>query len=174
MLSRIPLLAAVLLAFSATGCCKACSAVKGIAKEIQGPEAAEGERLVKEKVINDKDLRKQICGVDTRELTNLVVKQNPNGHYAITGTPIEKPLAKPSSSASAKPSSSASAKPSSSASAKPIVNGAKTLECVAVISLLWDAKEDSSGTVWSIHKVFVEEISTPGAEYKRPQSGDWD
>lgn len=166
MMSRISLLAAVLLAFSATGCCKACSAVKDIAKEIQGPDATEGERLVKEKVVNDKDLRKQICGVDTRELTNLVVKQNPNGHYAITGTPIEKPLAKPSSSASAKPSSSASA--------KPIVNGAKTLECVAVISLLWDAKEDSSGTVWSIHKVFVEEVSTPGAEYKRPQSGDWD
>ncbi len=163
MISRLSLLASVLLAFSATGCCKACSAVKGIAKEIQGPEAAEGERLVKEKVVNDKDLRKQLCGVDTRELTNLVVKKNADGHYAITGTPIEKPLAKPSA-----------AKPESSASAKPLANGAKTLECVAVISMLWDAKEDSSGTVWSIHKVFLEEVSTPGAEYKRPKSRDWD
>lgn len=158
MTARLSLLVAGLLAFSATGCCKACSAAKGIAKEIQGPEAAEGERFVKEKVINDKDLRKQICGVDTRELTNLVVKKNADGHYAITGTPVEKPLAKPANSASA----------------KPIVNGAKTLECVAVISLLWDAKEDSSGTVWSIQKVFVEEVSTPGAEYKRPKSRDWD
>lgn len=163
MSARISLFAAAMWALSATGCCKACSAVKGIAKEIQGPEEAEAERLVKEKVTNDKDLRKQICGVDTRELTNLVVKKNPDGHYSITGTPIEKPQVKPPA-----------AKPENSASVKPLVNGVKTLECVAVISLLWDAKEDSTGTIWSIQKVFVEEITTPGAEYKRPKSRDWD
>src|SRR5690242_14331366 len=94
MTLRPMLVALAFCAFSATGCCKACSAVSDIAKEIKGPEAAEGEKLVKERVVKDEKLRKRICGVDTKELTDLVVKKNSSGNYSIEGTPIEKPTVK--------------------------------------------------------------------------------
>ena len=163
MTTRAIFIAFAMTASSTTGCCKACSAVSGIAKEIQGPEAAEGERLVKERVTDDAKLRKRICGVDTRGLTNLVVKKNPDGNYSIQGTPVERPLVKASS-----------AKPDGGAPGKPLANARQTLECVAVVSLLWDAKEDSGKTTWKIQKLNVEEITTPSAEYKRPSSRDWD
>lgn len=145
-------------ALSATGCCRACSAVGNIAKEISGPEATDGEKLVKERVANDKELRKRICGVDTKELVDLVVKKDSAGNYSIEGTPIERPPAKTASSAQPAPSSST----------RPIVNVGKTLQCAAVVSIFWDAKEEPSGTKWSIRKVDIDQISTPGLEYKRP------
>jgi hypothetical protein len=158
------LVASALFAFSATGCCKACSAVSDIAKEIKGPEAAEGERLVKERVVNDSKLRKRICGVDTKELTNLVIKETPAGTFSIEGTPVERPTVKVSS-----------AKPDGGAPSKSPVDPKQALVCAAVISISWDAKEDSSGTTWSIRSLTVYEITTPGAEYKRPpSSGGWD
>lgn len=159
--------ALVFCAFSASGCCRACNAVGAIAKEINGPEAADGEKLVKERVENDSALRKRICGVDTKQLVDLVVKKDSIGNYTIEGTPIERPPAKAASSArTATPSASA-------ASAKPLVDASKTLKCVAVVSILWNAKEDPSGTKWSIHKLDVDQITTPGLEYKRP-SADFD
>lgn len=164
MTPRAILVASAIFAMSATGCCKACSAISGIAKEIAGPEASEGERLVKERVTKDDKLRKRICGVDTKELTNLVVKKTPEGRYSIEGTPVERPMVKPSP-----------AKPDGGAPSKSPVDPKRLLVCAAVVSLMWDAKEDASGTTWSIRRVDVEEITTPGAEYKRPpSSGDWD
>ncbi len=157
------LFAAWIGAISATGCCKACSAVSGIAKEIGGPEASDGEPLVKARVEQDKELRKRICGVETRQLTDLVVKKNSDGHYSIQGTPVEKPRAKLPST-----------KPDGGAPGKPLVDGQQVVVCAAVVSLLWDVKEGSGRTTWSIQKVSVEEITTPGSEYKRPPSRDWD
>ena len=161
--TKAVLFAAWICAVSATGCCKACSAVSGIAKELGGPDAVDGEPLVKAYVENDEELRKRICGVDTQRLENLVVKQNAEGNYSIQGTPIEKPLAKPPS-----------AKPDAGPSGKPLVDGKQILVCAAVVSLMWDAKEGAGGTTWSIQKVSVEEITTPGSEYYRPPPGDWD
>lgn len=163
MTTKAVLLTAWISAISATGCCKACSAVSGIAKEIAGPEAAEGERLVKARVEQDAALRKRICGVDTKQLTDLVVKKNSDGHYSIQGTPIEKPLVKQSS-----------AKSDAGPPGKPLVEAKQFVVCAAAVSLLWDAKEDSGGTTWTIQKLDVEEISTSGIEYKRPPSRDWD
>jgi hypothetical protein len=163
MTSKAVLFTAWICAISATGCCKACSAVSGIAKEIAGPEAVDGEPLVKARVENDEKLRKRICGEDTQKLENLVVKRNADGHYSIQGTPIEKPLAK-----------SPAAKPDAGAPAKPFVDGKQILVCAAVVSLLWDAKEGAGGTTWSVQKVSIEEITTPGSEYKRPPAADWD
>jgi hypothetical protein len=162
MTIRASLVTLVFCAFFTSGCCKACSAVSGIAKEIAGPEAADGERLVKERVANDKELRKQICGVETKELVNLVIKKDPLGSYSIQGNPIERPTA-----------TSASAKPVPSVSAKPIVDAKKAVECVAVVRILWDAKESPGGTTWSIQRLDIDEISTPGIEFKAPSS-DWD
>lgn len=163
MTTRALLLASALAAFSTAGCCKACGVVSDIAKEINGPEEAEGQRLVKERVVNDKALRKRICGVDTRELANLVIEKTASGNYSIRGTPVERPLAK-----------TTSAKVDAGASGKPAVDPTKVLECVAVVSLLWDAKESGGKTTWSIQRLDVEEISTPGAEYTRPHSADFD
>ena len=114
--TKAVLFAAWICAVSATGCCKACSAVSGIAKELGGPDAVDGEPLVKAYVENDEELRKRICGVDTQRLENLVVKQNAEGNYSIQGTPIEKPLAKPPS-----------AKPDAGPSGKPLVDGKQIL-----------------------------------------------
>jgi hypothetical protein len=163
MTPRAFVFAAAISAISATGCCKACSAVSGIAKEIAGPDAAEGERLVKARVEQDPKLRKRICGVDTRQLQDLVVKKLSSGNYSIEGTPVEKPTAKPS------PSKLDGGTPN-----KALVEGKQVLVCAAAVSLLWDAKEGASGTIWSIQKLDVEEIMTPGAEYKRPVSNDDD
>jgi hypothetical protein len=156
----------VLAAFSAIlagGCCsRGCSAISGVAKEIAGPDDAEGERLVKERVTKNDKLRKQICGVDTKELVDLVVKKTPHG-YSITGTPIEKPMQKPSTS-----------KGDGGVPQGPIVDPKKALVCTAVVSAMWNAKEDPSGTIWSIQRLDVDEVTTPGAAYKRPVSSDWD
>ncbi|HRI63065.1 MAG TPA: hypothetical protein PK156_02475 [Polyangium sp.] len=161
MKTRALVFALALAAFPSTGCCKACGAVSDIAKEIKGPEAAEGERLVKERITTDKELRKRICGVDTRELTSLVIKKNPVGNYSIQGTPVER-----------YPAKSVAAKADAGPGKSP-VDPTKVLECVAVVGLLWNAKESGGKTTWSIHQLDVEEISTPGSEYKRP-SADWD
>jgi len=163
MTSRGSFVALVFWALSVSGCCKACSAVSDIAKEIGGPEAADGEKLVKERVEKDKELRKRICGVDTKELVDLVVKKDSVGNYTIQGTPVERPPASAVSSAKA-----ASAEPASSASARAAIDPKKTLQCAAVVHILWDAKEEPSGTKWSIKKLDVDQISTPGLEYKRP------
>lgn len=155
------LLAAMLSATASTGCCKACSAVSGIAKEIKGPDATEGERLVKERVEKDKQLRKRICGVDTRQLVDLVVKKTPSG-YSIQGTPIEKAKA---------PAPKADA----GLAKVPLVDPKQALVCAAVVSVLWDAKDGPSGTtLWAVQRLDVDEITTPGAEFKRPVSSDWD
>lgn len=153
--------ALVFCALWASGCCRACNAVGNVAKEIAGPDAKDGEKLVKERVENDKELRKRICGVDTKQLVDLVVKKDSVGNYSIEGTPVERPPTKAAPSAS------------SASSAKPLVDPTKTLKCAAVVSLLWDAKEESSGTKWSIQKLDVEQITTPGSEFKRP-AADFD
>lgn len=157
------LVAAAVSAFLASGCCEACKMASGVAKEIQGPPDSEGEALVKQHVVNEEDLRKKICGVDTAELTNLVVKKTPEGNYSIRGTPVEKPLAL-----------SGPAKPAPSASSKPLTNAKQMLECVAAVSIVWHLEENKGSTTWSISRVNVEEITTPGSEYKRPKSRDWD
>lgn len=150
------------LALSTTGCCKACSAASGVVKEMKGPEASVGEKLLKERLVSDKELRKQICGVDTKELTDLVVKKNSNGDYSIEGTPVERPMV-------SVPSDAADA----GASGKPSVDAKKVLVCTAAVYLVWSAKEDPSGTTWTIDAVRMQEITTPGAEYKR-RKADWD
>lgn len=167
MTKRASFVALVISALSSSGCCKACSAISGVAKEIAGPDAADGEKLVKERVEKDKELRKRICGLDTKELVDLVVKKDSIGNYSIQGTPIERPVATAVSS----PVSSSKAAPAASASAA--VDLKKTLQCAAVVSILWDAKEEPSGTKWSIQKLDVDQITTPGIEYKRP-SADFD
>jgi hypothetical protein len=159
MTTRAVLLFALISATSTTGCCRACSAVSDVAKEIAGPEASEGERLVKARVEQDKELRKRICGVDTQKLTDLVVTKLWSGQYSIQGTPVEKPMAKVPVQAS-----------DAGSPGKPLVDGKQVVVCAAAVSLLWDAKEDSSGTTWSIQKLDVEEITTLGVEYKRAHS----
>lgn len=159
MEQRAIFIAAAFIALAATGCCKACST---FSKEFSGPDAAKGEQLVQDRLAHDEKLRKQICGVDTKELTNLVIKKTPAGQYSIQGTPVEHPMEKPPA-----------AKPDAGAPSKSLIDPKKALVCTAVMSVFWDVKEDSGKTTWSIESISVAEVTTPGAEYKRP-SADWD
>mgnify|MGYP000741756607 CR=1 FL=1 len=176
MTSPGALFVCALLALSSAGCCKACGAVSDIAKEIKGPDTAEGERLVKERVTTDEHLRKRICGVDTSELKGLVVKKDSLGYYSIQGTPVEEPLVSASAAsapAASAPAASAVAAKADAGPSKSPVEPAKLLVCAAVVSIVWKSTEVAGKTTWKIQQLNMYEITTPGIEYKR-HSADWD
>ncbi len=86
--------ALVSMSFALSGCCKGCSAVKGFAKDIVGPNETEGVRLVEEKLKSDKGLLEKLCGVKTEGLKDVSVKSQTSSSFQIEGKPKEGNAAK--------------------------------------------------------------------------------
>ncbi len=151
----------VFCALLISGCCgKGCSKIASISKELEGPDEKEGARQLEEYAKHDKKFLEQICGVSTAGLKNLVIKKKTStSGFSIEGTPVEGVAAK-----AAEPKGGGG-----SAGAAP-VNVKKALVCAAEVTLFWDLKEEKSGDVWTLRRVEVETVTTPGAEYKRPPS----
>lgn len=157
------IIALLIAGFTQSGCCKGCSAVKGFAKDIAGPEEKEGIRLIKEQVKNDKTLLEKLCGVKTKGLKDVAVEAKTSSTFRIEGKPIEGFAERPAGA----PRLEGSAAPAVAVDPK------KAMVCVGVVMAYWHAKEEPSGTVWTIERVNVKEVTTPGAEYKEPEA-DWD
>ncbi len=163
-LARHPAVAALFLAGAAIGGCDAC---RKVAAHTKSPPPQTVETAVREKLERAREQATQLCGVPVSGLRDLKLKIESSvvpgvSKVTVEGSPV---IAAPSS---ASPATSGSAK------AAPAIPPAL---CVGVLTAMMVAKTDAKGEIesWSLRSLEVDEVTTPGAEWKRPPSHhDWD
>lgn len=152
MTTRIGLLLLTALLPSLQGCCEGWRRVN---KEIDGPEEQEAGRLIRERMKQDGGIADRLCGVSAQGLRDATFKRLSGGRYAVTGAPAAGAPARP-----------ATTRPGGAAG-KPPIDPGQGLVCAGVLAISWKFVEGPGGTTWSIGRLEVDEVTTPGAEYKR-------
>lgn len=156
------LVAAFSLSLALSGCCGSCRklahAPAEIADSVNGPDDKEYEQKVRERVRQDRSLAQKLCGVSTQGIKDAIVKKLGGGQAKVEGNTVE-----------GHDESGNAGKGGGGAGGKQGVDKRKLLRCVAVLSVSWATTQGPSGKVWSIKKVEVDEVTTPGAQYTNPR-----
>ncbi len=148
--------------------CDACSRMGKVAKaHTKSPEKSTIEDAVKKRLEQARELASQLCGVPASGLTDirLEVVDTPmlgSSNVKVTGVAVALPAA--SASASMQPSASPPPAAPSAGSAL------RAAACTGVVYVFMspDVAEDGTVTRWKLEKVEVQEVTTPGHEWKRP------
>lgn len=140
--------ALVALVSVASGAC--CGVAQDFKKSVEGPEQAVAEPMVRERVARDPALARQLCGVDAAALKDVVVKRTSSGRFSVEGKPASAPAG------------------AAGAGGRSPVDPARALVCAGVLSAFWEHQQGPEGSRWRITRLEVEEVTTPGVEFKKP------
>ncbi|MFO0554142.1 MAG: hypothetical protein U0271_37525 [Polyangiaceae bacterium] len=159
------MVALLFLGSAAIGGCDACRKVTAHTKN---PPPETVESAVREKLEKAPEQSTKLCGVPVSGLRDLKLKIEKSvvpgfSQITVEGSPILETTA-----------SSATPAPSGSAKPRELVPPAV---CVGVLTAMMVAKTDAKGEIqsWSLEQLTVDEVKTPGAEWKRPhEHHDWD
>lgn len=159
-----PVVALLFVGSAATGGCDAC---RKVAAHTKNPPPETVESAVRERLEKAPAQATKLCGVPVSGLRDLKLKIEKGvvpgfSQVTVEGSPIVE------AATSATPPLSPSAKP------RELIPPAV---CIGVLTAMMVAKTDAKGEIqsWSLEQLNVDEVKTPGAEWKRPPSHhDWD
>lgn len=140
----------LLMGITLLGGCDACSTVVAVMKEqTQSPDESTGHELVRERLKSAKEIAKKLCGLESADGLKVDTISGDStlgiGTLEITAEPIASPDAG--------------------------IDPKRAIACAGVLMVSFKAvttDDDGNVTQWAVSSMEIDEIKTPGHEWKRP------